>query len=213
MKKILICGLLLTLFGACVVPLNTGFESARMLKKGETELTGNYTHYSFSDEGESGSVNNNFGLRIGYGFSDRINLKLRYERLVPTEEGASGINYIDLAPKFRLLPGKIAATLPLGMYFSEDETEFVISPKMLFTYPASNRFEATLAAKADIFPEDDGNVYLGFNLGLGLSANLDRWALRPEIGLMVDPDESGLVWAWGIGFVAVLPGRNPAAQR
>ncbi len=213
MKKIFFGALLLSLLDACVVPINSSYESARMLEKGGTEFMGHYTHYSFSDNGESDAINNNFGIRIGYGITDKVDVKLRYIRLVPVEEGASGINYIDVAPKVGIVPDWFAAALPIGLYFAEDETEFVISPKLLFTYPAGKRFEATLATKADIFPEDDGNVYLGLNLGLGLSQNLDKWALRPELGLMVDPGESGLAFSFGIGLTAALPGRNRTASR
>ena len=168
MNNYIIAGLFLSLFAACVVPINTGFESARMLNKGETEVMGHYTYNSFTEGGESDGVNHNFGLRLGYGLTNGVGLKARYVRLVPVEEGASGVNYIDLAPKFSLWPDRIAATVPFGLYFSDDESEFVISPKFLFTYPASNRFEATIATKADIFPEGE-DVYLGLNLGFGFT--------------------------------------------
>ena len=152
MKKILLFSLFLASLSACVVPINTSFESARMLDAGESELLGHYSHYRASNEGDSDGVNNNFGVRFGYGLTQNIDLKARYIRLVPVEEGASGVNYVEVAPKFGLLPGRIAGTVPFGLYFAEDDSEFVISPKLLFTYPASNQFEATVAAKADIFP-------------------------------------------------------------
>ena len=210
MKNILLWGLFLSLFSACVVPVNTSFESARMLKKGDIEMSGHYSHYVFKDNGESQTTNNNYGARVGYGINNKFNVKLRYERLIaPSSESTSsyGLNYIDLAPKFQLLPGKIAGTLPIGLYFDESDTKYVISPKLLFTYPARDKFEATLAAKADIFPQDGGDVYLGFNLGLGVSSNLNRWALRPELGLMVKPGDSGVAWSYGIGLCGILPAK------
>ncbi|MBK8969617.1 MAG: hypothetical protein IPM36_23740 [Lewinellaceae bacterium] len=208
MKNLTLGILFLSALSACVVPINSSFESARMLGKGNAEAMGHYSHYLVNAEGESEAVNNNFGLRLGYGISDRFDLKMRYIRLLPKEEGASGVNYLDLAPKVAIVPGIFAGTMPIGLYFAEDETQWVFSPKLLYTYPANNMFEATLAAKADIFPDDDGEVYLGFNLGFGMSQNLDRWAIRPELGFMVNPGESGTIWSFGIGFNAVLPGRN-----
>lgn len=208
MKRSFAACFFLTLFASCVAPLNTSYESARMLGKGETELTGSYTHYTVSSEGESDAINNNYGVRLGFGFNDIFNLKLRYERLAPTSEDASGVNYIDIAPKFQIVKGKIAGTLPLGLYFDGDDSEFVLSPKFIFTYPANDKFEVSLATKADIFPGDVDNVYLGFNLGLGISSDLNRWAIRPEAGLMIDPGESGAYWAFGVGIVGVIPGRN-----
>lgn len=37
-------------------------------------------------------------------------------------------------------------------------------------------------------------------LDLGFSQNLDRWAIRPDWGLIFDPGESGVVWTFGVGF-------------
>lgn len=213
MKNLLLGGILLSLFSSCVAPINTTYESARMLKRGDSEIMGHYTHYSVSSEGETDAINDNFGVRIGYGIGDKFNLKVRYERLVPKDEDSEGVNYVDIAPKFQIMQGNIAATMPIGLYFAEDETEFVLSPKFIFTYPANDKFEISLATKADIFPEGDGNVYLGFNLGLGISTNLDQWALRPELGYMIDPGESGSFWAYGIGLVGTLPGRHSRAVR
>lgn len=196
------------MLGACVVPINSTYESARMLKRGNFEAAGHYTRYIYSEDGESEAVNSNFGLRFGYGITDRVDLKARYIRLAPEEEGSEGVNYAEMAAKFQLAERWAAASLPVGLYFASEETEVVISPKFLFTYPANDQFEATFAAKADIFPEDEADLYLGFNLGLGISSNLDKWAIRPEVGVMVDPGESGASWAWGIGFSAILPGRS-----
>lgn len=213
MKKLIFTGFVLSLLSACVAPINTTFESARMLQKGELEVAGHYTHYTFSNDGESEAVNNNLGIRAGYGFSEKFNLKARYEWLAPTDENGEGLNYIDIAPKFQILPKYIAGTLPLGLYFDEGETEFVMSPKLIFTYPANDYFEVTLATKADIFPEDEADVYLGVNLGLGLSTNLNRWAVRPEIGWMIDPDEDGTAWAYGVSIMTVLPTAKDKSAR
>lgn len=215
MKNIQFGVLFLSLFSGCIAPINTSFESARMLQKGDFEASGRYTHYRFTDNGESQTANNNFGACVGYGIGNKFNMKLRYERLlIPGGESSSpGLNYIDLAPKFQIVPGKIAGTLPIGLYFDESDTKYVLSPKLLFTYPAKDKFEATLAAKADIFPQDGGDVYLGFNLGIGVSSNLNRWALRPELGLMVKPGDSGIAWAYGIGLSGVLPGKWSRGQR
>ncbi|TNE68464.1 MAG: hypothetical protein EP344_01320 [Bacteroidetes bacterium] len=213
MKNVLLAAMGLLLLDACVVPINTSFESARMLQKGAGELTGHYTYYTVHDDESTEGINNNFGLRLGYGIADAVDIKARYERLVPKEEGASGINYIDLAPKVALWPGRIAGTVPVGVYFDDEDHEWVISPKLLFTLPANDQFEATFAAKADIFPEEGADDYLGFNLGFGISNNLNRWALRPEVGVLINPGESGSSWAWGIGFNAILPHRNKGGER
>lgn len=214
MKKLLLVVLLLPLFTACFAPINTSFESARMLKKGEVEAAGFYSHYAAAADGESDGINNNFGLRLGYGICDKFDLKLRYERIILVEEADSDpVNYLDIAPKYQIIPGKFAGTLPLGFYFADGESQFVLSPKLLFTYPTSDRFEITVASKADIFPDDETEVYLGFNLGLGISQNLNRWAIRPELGLMINPGEEGRYWAYGVAVTGVLGKRKENMER
>jgi hypothetical protein len=68
----------------CFAPVNNQYEKAGTLKKGNLELSGNYTRYSASGGGGTESTNNNMGFRVGYGLSDKFDLKLRYERLSPT---------------------------------------------------------------------------------------------------------------------------------
>ena len=34
----------------------------------------------------------------------------------------------------------------------------------------------------------------------GISTNLDRWAFRPEVGLVVNPGEDGTTWGWTLGI-------------
>ena len=63
-------------FSQCVVPLNTSFESAKMLDKGEVEFMGSYAHYSFASDGENEATNNNVSARIGIGISKLISAKL-----------------------------------------------------------------------------------------------------------------------------------------
>ena len=201
--KPVVLGLILSflLNNACA-PLNSSFESARTLKKGEVELMGNYSKYKFVEDGESEDTNDNFGLRIGYGVTDNFDVKLRYERLSP--ELGTDANYLAVAPKFGLKKDYIAFTIPVGAYFikteGESESEFFTSPKLLFTYLVSKKFEATFASKADIFFEEDADMLLGFNLGLGFSNDLNRWAIRPEVGMMINPGEEGSVWTFGVGI-------------
>ncbi len=178
----------------CVVP----YESARMLPKGNAEVKAAFTHVRESFEGENEKVNNGFGLGVGYGVSDRVNLKFRYERISLDED--FGLNYIAFGPKFAIKPDRIAALLPIGVYFDEGESTWGVHPTMLFglTRP-SPKFELTLGLRGDIFFEDESELLLATNLGFGFSEDLDRWAIRPDIGLVVNPGESGVIFTFGIG--------------
>ncbi|MBK8232864.1 MAG: hypothetical protein IPK72_20365 [Candidatus Eisenbacteria bacterium] len=46
----------------------------------------------------------------------------------------------------------------------------------------------------------DGSTMLARNLGAGLSNDLSRWAIRPEIGFLISPDDEGVYVSYGLGF-------------
>jgi len=194
----------------CVTPINSSFESARTIEPGDVEITGGYDRYSSGADGESDFVNSNITVRAGVGLTDRMDMKLRYTRLMPADvdgdEGA-GVNYFHIAPKFSFIPKYLAFSLPVGAYFGGGSS-WVTSPKLLGTYPhKSNKFDATLGFKADVFFRD-WETYLGFTLGMGFSKDLDKWAIRPEIGYMIDPGETGHSFSWGLGLVYVFQGNK-----
>lgn len=179
-------------FTQCVVP----FESARMLPKGSTELKASYSYVSAREDGEGEKLNDGLGFGLGYGVSDRFNLKFRYER-VSTE---GNLNFIAFGPKFALKPNRIAAALPVWSYFVEGESTWGISPTLLFNVlPPSKTFETNIGLRSDFFFEEDVDALIGLNLGFGISQDLDRWAIRPDFGLMLNPGESGVLLSFGLG--------------
>ncbi|CAN5442895.1 hypothetical protein BH23BAC1_BH23BAC1_16100 [soil metagenome] len=190
------------LYSCGLAPVNSSFEGARTLKKGQTEVTGNYSSYTLSGDGESFTTNRNYGLRLGFGLNDRVDLKFRYERLSPvgTEYRGTGANYLAITPKYSFVEDKISGSFTVGTYSGEGDIFLFLSPKMIFSYPVRNRFEPTFSIKTDIFPFDQA-YFLGMNLGFGISPNLDKWAIRPELGYMKDiQDFSYSYLTWGVGL-------------
>lgn len=179
------------LLSQCVVP----YESARMLPKGEVEIKGAFTHARVNFEGESEKLDNGLGVAVGYGVSEKFNVKLRYEHF--SNEGSA--NFACIGPKLAIVQDRIAAALPIGLYFDEGETEWVASPMFLFTLPnASNTFEATLGIRGDKIFEEDTDWLVGFNLGLGISKDLSRWAIRPDIGIAFSPGNEDTYLTFGL---------------
>ncbi len=80
------------------------------------------------------------------------------------------------------------------------------SPRFLFTYPAENDgFDITLGIQSNILSDDNEWEYtMGFTLGAGISTDLSKWAIRPEVGYTFDPGESGHLWHFGLGVVYTL---------
>jgi len=182
----------------CFAPINSVFESAKMLEDGEIDLQGSYsTYYTTFDDDDfsSGNTNNNIGVGVGYGVSDKVNMKLRYERInIKAQKftflddeiggGNSHLNYFELSGKFQLKQDKIAFSLPLGLYTQQlDESAlFVLDPRFIFTFSKNDKFEFNVIPKAHIFIGDGVGIMPGLNLGLAFSNDLNKWAIRPEIG-------------------------------
>ena len=193
---------------SCVAPLNTTMESARTLRKGETEVMGSYARYVGVADGESNAVNNNVGLRFGYGISDPLDIKFRYVRLFSTiDEEDTDANYLAVAPKYSLKEDRVAITAPIGAYFAQDESTWFTSPQVILTHPfPSNKVDITFASKVDFYFEKESDPTVGLNLGAGFSNNLDLWSIRPEVGYMFSTAKGrdGGYWAFGVGVTRNL---------
>gem|GEM_PF-1288566 len=196
------------LFSGCAATVNTVYESARMPDKGEVELAGNYSEYLpvwvdtiYFDE----PVNRNYGGSVAFGLSENLSMKLRYERInidniqfwdiKIEEEGESlaVVDYFEIGGKLSLLKDHIAMSLPIGIYYNEGNTMTTLNPRLFFTL-GGDKFELSLIPKGTIFfGEDDIAIIPGATLGLGFSSNLNKWAIRPEVGF------DGLFINGGIG--------------
>ena len=199
-----------------MAPVNSGFEPARTLEKGEVEFMGNYSSYYLRAEDENEvklteKVNNDYGFRIGLGISRKMDLKFRYERLLPVlqedKDEVNGLNYFAITPRYCFIENKLTGGLDIGAYtytYKEDDSSdqsFLVSPRVIYTYQASKKFDLTLSTKIDIFLSD-GFTLWGLTAGCGISSDMGKWALRPEAGIMKDlSDFSYTYFTWGAGLV------------
>jgi hypothetical protein len=205
---------------SCAVPVNTSFERAATLGKGNVEAMGSYSRYVGFADGESEPLHSNFGGRLGVGITKDVDLKIRYERykypgikengdpFYPGEKSETGMDYISFVPKFSLVSKKLAFMLPLSRYTGGT---YSIAPQFLATHTsAKNNVDLTFSTKGDFLVQKDydldGNTkrstdfYLGFSAGAGLSSNLDKWAIRPEVGYLIKPGDTGGALSFGISY-------------
>lgn len=185
------------LTGGCFAPLNSVFENASLPAKNELLVKASASVYYVSDFFEENSkslihYNDNLGFALRYGFTDKFNLGLRYEHLfvrnelelfIETETFIGQINYFELSSKINLKEDKMALDIPVGLYDFEGELLFAIDPRLIVTFRKSQKFEINLFPKTHIFIGDGLQIIPAIGVGLGLSDNLDHWAIRPEIGL------------------------------
>lgn len=181
------------LFVSCFAPIHSTFESARMLDQGQISLRGSYSAYyglSYPDD-IFGNTNNNLGLAIGYGNSDRFNMAFRFERLntkvqaielFNQEYDFGNLSYVELSGKLQLRPDRIAVSLPMGMYFFRQGTVFSLDPRLFLTFGGRGNFDFSIIPNAQLLVGSGGIVIPGVIFGCGFSSDLDRWAIRPEFG-------------------------------
>ncbi len=198
---------LTVLLTGCFAPINLTYESARMLDDGQVSLQGSYSRYSVinGDSVGTANLNNNFGFALGYGVSEKYSFGIRYEHLNMTPDfnaifGADidwgdleKMDFFEFNNRIRLKEDVLALSIPLGFYlYSSFDTEspsgfgyMSIDPRFYLTlFGSSDIFELTIIPKVHLLVAGFGGiaVFPGIALGIGLSSDLDKWAIRPEIG-------------------------------
>ncbi|MCB0301244.1 MAG: hypothetical protein KDE52_14400 [Calditrichaeota bacterium] len=196
---LMIGALLLTLLNCA--PVFSDLQSARMVEKDKVEITPSYSSISFSEDGESGHVQNHYGLQIAHGSTDKANLRFRYERI---QEEDFGLNVIGLGPKYAILPNRIAFYCPFGMAFGDEidipET-YEIHPTLLMNVLENRQFDLYVNSKVLIpIARENGEILIAFNIGAAVGPDLGKFAIRPEIGYLFNPEEKGHFRHLSIGF-------------
>ncbi len=194
---------LLFLCTSCIAPVNLVHDNAHMLEVGKWKVAASTAQY-YSREGES-RLNTNFGLLAFYGVAEKTTLHGRFERLTNTSSFSEldgswatgdGINYVEFGAKFGLIEDRLAIDLAMGGYSNTGDQLIVFDPRLIFTTRFNQNIELNAIGKAHIFISQVGALPVpAISLGLGLSTDLDRWAIRPEVGV-----DGYLSWGIGVEF-------------
>lgn len=216
-------GSILFLLTSCVsvTPVLNSYEKAGTLGSGNAEAAASYTGYNTSAYDRSAHSHNNWGIRAGYGFSDRFDLKVRYERFTSTflqGRREPAVHYFSLVPKLALAPRVLALSLPVSRY---TYTEVIdgksvsrevnsIASQLHFTYTApGKRVDLTGGLKADFVYGQRGvqkehDLLMSTSVGAGFSNNVDRWAVRPEVGFLYSAANATTYVSYGVGVQYTL---------
>ena len=176
---------------SCVAPFSD-IQSAKLLGKGNVEVTPSFSSVSVTSEGETQHVQNHYGVQAGFGLSKFMDLRLRYERITGDfdEETSFGVNVLGFGPKFRLAKNWLALYIPVGFAFGNDITiadTWQVHPTLLGTWALGKSFELNPSAKIMIpLKKDELDTLYAFNLGAAISTDVSKWAVRPEIGICTD---------------------------
>ncbi len=217
MKATLYVLLAALLLSSCssMLPVNSYFEKAGTLQKGVTEVSGHVTGYSVSHFDRTDKAASQYGLRIGHGITDRFDMKFRYEQQTYTthfDYRLKKVQYFSFVPKYAVEPGKLALAIPFSVYYGQYEVEgnvykknyTSVTPWIIYTATArSKRADLSLGMKYDLVFGEEGNAFWGGFVGAGFSSNLDKWAIRPEVGVSLATRKE-TYWNYGIGLQLML---------
>lgn len=222
----LLYGILST--GCYVVPISNSFESAKTLDEKQIEVMGNYSQgHLFLDNNDNELNhflgNHNVGFRLGYGITDRFDIKFRYDRMFPAQasdkEIIHGVNYLELSPRYSIIRNQLSVGVKYSLYrpHSKDDTDEegilnYIGPVLYYTYPLGERFELTLNPRIDYWIEskkdnDEHLFYAHLNFGLGYSTDFSKWVLRPELGFFKKLNhfkERNFAFSGGIALIILI---------
>ena len=188
-------------------PVFSDIQSAKLVGKGKFEVTPSYSSVKFSDDDESNYVQNNYGIQGAYGIHENVDFRLRFEsmNIEVNNRYSYGANVLGFGPKIGITKDWAAFYFPIGFAFGDDIKEvsktWECHPTLLFTLPIGKYIEFNPSAKA-LFPlnRDNSDVLFAINLGAGISTNLKKWAIRPELGFLFNPGEDGHYKHFSIGL-------------
>jgi hypothetical protein len=204
------------LVSSCVsmLPVQNHYETAKTLKEGGAEFSGYVTQYQVHHYNRTEASNLNYGFRAGIGLSGGFDIKLKYEHMDYTKNFDGRLRsgeMISIVPKISLTKDQFALMVPLSRYYltyqSENrlyhEVASSVAPTLIGTFNIlDNKIDLSLSSKADFLfskTEREDNFFIGASIGAGFSTNLNKWALRPELGISTS-DNKEIYLSYGIGF-------------
>jgi hypothetical protein len=114
-----------------------------------------------------------------------------------------GATVLGIGPKIGRRHGTVALYLPVGMAFGEDVDEdetIEFHPTLLTTIPIGTRLELNPSCKLLIpLSRENADVLVAVNLGMALG-QVDRFAIRPELGFLFNPGEEGNYRHFSVGL-------------
>ena len=186
-------------------PVFSDFQSAKLVGRGRVEATPSYSSVSFSGN-NGGHVQDEYGLQLATGVLDRLDLRARYVRV-------EGVNVLGFGPKIGLVKDKVALAVPVGFAFGngvDSGESWAVHPTLLLTAPVNPHLELNASTKGLIpLSSRGGDALVAVNVGAGFG-NLQRWAIRPEVGFLFNPGKSGHYTQLGVGLTLFAGKKKPA---
>ncbi|MEZ4688176.1 MAG: hypothetical protein R3B47_19575 [Bacteroidia bacterium] len=186
-------------------PIFSEFQTARTVGKDKLEIVPFYSHLGEIDNGNTYSLQSHGGLQFAYGFCSNFDLRARFD-VIGADGWGEGRSAFSIGGKYSIIEDRLSVFLPVGRALGENTSDsWQIQPTAFLTVPVlENRLDATIGPKYVFTFGQNTRNYAGANLGLSFSTDINKWAIRPEYGILFNPDQSGLITQFGIGFSATI---------
>lgn len=200
-------GVALLFLGGCFLPPAGNVQDARLVGKGNVRATAFWSGLESTGDGEGEKVADEFGALLGVGVGDKTEFQLRFERFDFADDDY-GYEFLSLGPKIGLIEDRLALLIPLGLYLGGDiesmET-FQIQPGLLETALLNQYFEINASQRLILPFNQDLLTWLNLGFGVGLSTDLDRWAILPEVSysICLDEEDADSILSYGVALVLV----------
>jgi hypothetical protein len=183
--------------------LFSNLQSASILKPKQAEVAPDFSTVSFHSSDTSGHVWDIYGLQLGVGVANRLEIRVRYGYLNWSGYG-SNVSFINFGPKIGLWKDMLSLFVPFefgfGHYVHVPDT-WNVQPTLMLSAPVAKSVEITPAVKVLIPFQKGSDTLVAVDLGLGIflleSKNL---VIRPEAGILFNPGHSGSFLQLGVGI-------------
>jgi hypothetical protein len=187
MRSLLVVTLLA---GGCI----SEYQTARTLPAGRSNVSAAMTNTRDLDHFNDGSFDS-VDLMARHGLSDQMEIDARYNNY-------GGASTLLVGPKISVSHDQLAFLGSLGPFWAQgDYGGLFLIPTFLWSLDAAENAEVTGAAKLVIILPDQGSseTYVGGDIGVRLSTDLEAWAFHPSIGFLQVDEEGESVTVISIG--------------
>lgn len=178
-------------------------QNAHLAGKGNLEVTVSGTVVYDTDEFPESCLQKHYGWQAAYGLSDEYDIRIRNESIdYGAEHNAS---LLAFGIKHSLKKNRIAIYLPVGFAYGgsidKPSETWEFQPTIIFNTPVNEYFELNPIYKL-IIPLNNSynNFKIAFDLGFTISNEHSLWAIRPEAGLMFEPETENLFSQFSLGL-------------
>jgi hypothetical protein len=186
----------------------SSYQSARMTEPGPARPTIAVSSMGSADDPEEDRITV-IDLRVRKALGRNV-ADMAFTGSIHTMGDNGAMATVGIEPRVAIVNKFLAVGVPMSWPIGIPVVQY--APGVVLTLPLSKHFEINTAARLlnTVAEGGAGPAMPVYNVGIGLSKDLRRWAIRPEVGFMRadDGDSDGWIVQFGVGFDPPVPSAN-----